>query len=228
MPDSPNISVIIPVYNGAKYLAEAIESVLAQVLAPAEIIVVNDGSTDRSLEIACQFLPRITIVSQENKGAGAARNTGIGVATGRYLAFLDADDLWTPEKLMIQRSFLEGQPGTDMVFGTVVQFISPELPAKHLENLRKEMETMPGYSHGAMLIEKAKFMPVGPFNEQLEIGEFIDWFGRARHLGLTHHIVNDIVLKRRIHNQNMGIYKRGHLKDYTAILRDAIARKRNQ
>ena len=220
--------MIIPVYNGGKYLAEAIESVLAQTLEPVEIIVVDDGSTDQSLEIARNFVPRVRIVSQENKGAGAARNTGIRVAVGGYLAFLDADDLWTPEKLMIQRSFLESQPGTDMVFGTVEQFISPELPAEHVVKLRKEIETMPGYSHGAMLIERAKFLRAGPFNEQLEIGEFIDWFSRARHLGLTHCITHDIVLKRRIHNQNMGVYKRGHLKAYTAILREVIARKRNQ
>jgi glycosyltransferase involved in cell wall biosynthesis len=226
--NSPDISVIIPVYNGVKYLAEAIESVLAQTLEPLEIIVVDDGSTDRSLEIAGQFLPRVTIVRQENKGAGAARNTGVRVATGGYFAFLDADDLWTPQKLSIQRSLLESHPETDMVFGTVKQFISPELPAEQQGTLRKEMGTMPGYSHGAMLIERTKFLHVGPFSEQLEIGEFIDWFSRARHLGLTHRILDDIVLKRRIHTQNMGIYKRGHLNNYTAILRKAIARKRNQ
>ncbi len=224
--NSPDISVIIPVYNGGKYLAEAIESVLAQTLEPLEVIVVDDGSTDQSLEIAGNFVPRVRIVSQENKGAGAARNTGIRVAKGAYLAFLDADDLWTPQKLSIQHSFLESQSKTDMVFGMVKQFISPELPAEYQGNLRKEMATMAGYSHGAMLIERAKFLRVGPFNEQLEIGEFIDWFSRARHLGLTHCILDDIVLKRRIHNQNMGIYKRGHLKDYTALLREAIARKR--
>ena len=221
-----DISVIIPVYNGGKYLAEAIESVLAQTLKPAEIIVVDDGSTDDSKEIARKYLPKVRTISQENKGAGAARNTGIQVAKGSFLAFLDADDLWTGQKSVIQYSFLEEHPETDLVFGKVEQFISPEFPAVYQGNLRKEMEIMPGYASGALLIEREKFLRVGLFNEQLEIGEFIDWFSRAKGLGLTHHAMDDIVLKRRIHGLNMGIYKRGHLKDYTALLREAIARKR--
>jgi len=222
------ISVIIPVFNTEKYLAEAIESVLSQTLKPTEIIVVDDGSTDKSIEVARQFEPLVRIISQVNKGAGAARNTGIQEASGDFLAFLDADDFWTENKLELQLSYLRNNPKTDMVFGYVEQFISPELPDEHKSKLNLELGKMQGFVAGAMLIKKATFLKSGLFNEKLELGEFIDWFSRAKDLGLTFHVMDEIVLKRRIHTTNMGIYKKQHLKDYTTLLREAIARKRAQ
>lgn len=220
------ISIIIPVFNTEKYLAEAIESVLSQTLKPTEIIVVDDGSTDKSVEIARQFEPLVRIISQANKGVGAARNVGIQETSGDFLAFLDADDFWTENKLEIQLSYLENNPKTDMVFGYVEQFISSELPDEHKSNLKSELDKMQGFVAGAMLIKKTTFLKAGFFNEKLELGEFIDWFSRAKDLGLTFQVLNEIVLKRRIHTSNMGIYKKQHLKDYTTLLRTALARKR--
>jgi glycosyltransferase involved in cell wall biosynthesis len=220
------ISIIIPVFNTEKYLAEAIESVLSQTLKPTEIIVVDDGSTDKSVEIARRFEPLVRIISQANKGVGAARNVGIQETSGDFLAFLDADDFWTENKLEIQLSYLENNPKTDMVFGYVEQFISSELPDEHKSNLKSELDKMQGFVAGAMLIKKTTFLKAGFFNEKLELGEFIDWFSRAKDLGLTFQVLNEIVLKRRIHTSNMGIYKKQHLKDYTTLLRTALARKR--
>jgi len=222
----PTISVIIPVYNTEKYLAQAIKSVLDQTVQPDEIIVVDDGSTDKSVEVARQFLPKVKIITQQNKGAGTARNVGIKEASGAYLAFLDADDLWVENKLEQQLSYLENHPETDMVFGIVAQFVSPELSAEHQSKLKTELEKMPGYVAGAMLIKLETFMKVGLLNEKLELGEFIDWFSRAKDMRLSYHVLDEVVLKRRIHTTNMGIYKKQNLKDYTSILREALARKR--
>jgi hypothetical protein len=85
---------------------------------------------------------------------------------------------------------------------------------------------MPGYLAGPMLIKKETFLKVGLFNEKLELGEFIDWFSRAKDMGLSFHLLDSTVLLRRIHTTNMGIYKKQHLKDYTKLLREALARKR--
>jgi glycosyltransferase involved in cell wall biosynthesis len=222
----PSISVIIPVFNTEKYLAQAIKSVLEQTVQPDEIIVVDDGSTDKSVEVARHFEPRIKIITQQNKGAGAARNAGIKQASGEYLAFLDADDLWVENKLKQQLSYLENHPETDMIFGIVAQFVSPELSAEHQSKLKTELEKMPGYVTGAMLIKHETFMKVGLLNEKLELGEFIDWFSRAKDMGLNYNLLDEIVLKRRIHTTNLGIYKKQNLKDYTSILREALARKR--
>ena len=221
------VSVIIPVYNTEKYLAEAIESILTQSLKPTEIILVDDGSTDKSVEVATRFGDKVKLLEQgKNTGCGAARNRGIPEAQSEYLAFLDADDLWTKNKLALQLNYLQSHPETNMVFGMTEQFISPELPPEHQNKLRSELKKMPGYLAGPMLIKKETFMEVGLFNEKLELGEFIDWFSRAKDMGLSYHVLDEIVLKRRIHTTNMGISKKQHLKDYTAILRETLVRKR--
>ncbi|RLD45745.1 MAG: glycosyltransferase family 2 protein [Bacteroidetes bacterium] len=227
MSKKQEISVVIPVYNTEKYLDQAIESVLKQNEKPLEIIVVDDASSDNSINVAEQFGNKITLLKQpNNNGCGASRNRGIEHANGKYLAFIDADDLWTSGKLKNQLAYLENNPDIDMVFGMVEQFISPELSDIDKNKLRDELKKMPGYVAGAMLICKETFLKVGLLNEKLELGEYIDWFSRAKDMGLKFHLSDAVVLKRRIHTSNMGIYKRQHLKDYTAILREALARKR--
>ena len=98
----PIISVIIPTYQRADLVAGAIESVLAQTYQDYEIIVVNDGSTDNTKEVLATFGNSITAIHQENRGLSAARNAGITISSGKYIAFLDDDDLWLPEKLAKQ------------------------------------------------------------------------------------------------------------------------------
>lgn len=104
------ISVVIPAYNCEKHIKRALDSVLAQTRRPDEIIVVDDGSTDRTAEIADSFGSKIKLIKQENAGASVARNTGIQAATGQWIAFLDADDEWLPEKLQIQLEHLKRNP----------------------------------------------------------------------------------------------------------------------
>ncbi|MDF5726716.1 MAG: glycosyltransferase family 2 protein [Rhizonema sp. PD38] len=111
------ISVIIPVYQVEKYIAATIKSVLEQTYTNFELIIVDDGSTDKSREICQQFTdPRIKIIFQENRGVAAARNTGIRNAQGEYLALLDADDLWLPEKLAKHVAHLETSPSVGVSF----------------------------------------------------------------------------------------------------------------
>ncbi len=111
------ISVIVPVYNVEAYIVQAVRSVLAQTYPHFELIIVDDGSPDRSIEICQQFDdPRIKIIRQKNRGLAGARNTGIRHAQGDYLAFLDADDLWLPEKLAKHREHLDSHPQVGVSF----------------------------------------------------------------------------------------------------------------
>jgi glycosyltransferase involved in cell wall biosynthesis len=111
------ISVIIPVYKVEKYVAATVESVLAQTYKNFELLIIDDGSPDKSIEICQQFTDnRIKIIRQENRGVAAARNTGIRHAQGEYLAFLDADDLWTPEKLAKHIEHLDNSPTVGVSF----------------------------------------------------------------------------------------------------------------
>jgi glycosyltransferase involved in cell wall biosynthesis len=226
MMQTSDISVIIPCYNTERYLADAIESILAQEIQPLEILVIDDGSTDESTAVARRFSDRIRFYQQPNNGAPAARNRGIELSTGSLLAFLDADDLWTPCKLGIQLKTLAEHPELDLVLGKVTQFISPDVDSQNSPTLRAELETMPAYLIGAMLIRRKSFIKVGLLNENLQLGEYIDWFNRAKTIGLKYRVLEEVVLERRIHTSNQGIYKRSHMKDYISVLKAALDRKR--
>ena len=129
------LSVILPVYNGERYLAEAIQSVLAQTTPVDELVVVDDGSTDGSAAIVQAFVatsvastsPRVVYHHQPNANTGAARNTGIRLAKGDLLAFIDADDHWSPDKVERQLAALNSDPEAEAVFGHAQQFVSPAL-----------------------------------------------------------------------------------------------------
>lgn len=114
---TPNVSVIIPVYGAEKYVADTLRSVLAQTYSDFEVLIVDDGCLDRSVEICQQFDdPRIKIIRQENRGLAGARNTGIRHAQGKYLGFLDADDLWLPTKLEKHVRHLDTAPQVGLSF----------------------------------------------------------------------------------------------------------------
>jgi glycosyltransferase involved in cell wall biosynthesis len=117
MSAAPFISVVMPVYNVEAYVADAIRSVLAQTYAHFELIIVDDGGQDRSIEICRSFSdPRIRIISQANRGLAGARNTGIAAARGAYVALLDSDDLWHPKKLMLHVIHLEANSHIDVSY----------------------------------------------------------------------------------------------------------------
>lgn len=118
----PEVSVVIPTYNRASLLAEALESVLNQTYKYFEIIVVDDGSTDSTDAVIKPYIGSIKYIRQNNQGNGAARNTGIKEAKGEFVAFLDSDDLWLPDKLEKQIKYLQEHPDVDMVYGNGIIF----------------------------------------------------------------------------------------------------------
>ena len=222
----PMISVIIPVFNGEKYLAQAIESVLAQEGFNFDIIVVDDGSTDNTAKIAENFGSLVRYHYQENSGPGATRNQGIKMANGDFFAFLDADDLWTADKMKHQWTSFEEDPRLDMAFGHIRQFYTPELSQAEKDRIRIPVEIMPGHHAGTMLIKKESFLRTGLFKEELRVGEFIDWYARAAELNLKSIMLPDVLMKRRIHRTNLGTYLRDQRSGYVHVLKAALDRRR--
>ncbi len=217
------ISVIIPAYNAQKYLAEAIESVIAQTSAPLEIVVVDDGSTDATPRIATGF-SRVTYVRQENAGVAAALNHGSRVARGDLIAFLSADDIWDKGKLERQLQALDGQPNR-LVFGHMLHFLSPELDPAQARGLVCPPQPMPAFSAGTLLTRIETFRAVGPLNETFAVGEFMDWYGRAKDGGIEAIMLDAVVSHRRVHLANQSTIALRQ-KSYAPVLKAMMDRRR--
>jgi len=224
---TPQISVIIPIYNNALYIQEAITSVLSQGIEKLEIIVIDDGSTDNFEEKIKGFNdPRIRLIKQINSGASAARNNGIRHANGEYIAFLDADDIWAPNKLKLQLEVLINRADVNMVYGQVKEFY--DISINEHADLQKGVKTFVGYSPIALLISKSDFLLVGDFQSKWKVAEFIDWYDRAKYVGLSEFLLPDVLAFRRIHSGNIDRLYRPDAKQYVAVLKEALDRRRNQ
>ena len=210
------VSVVVPCHNQAHFVAEAIASIRAQDWPIREVVVVDDGSTDESAAIASGAGARV--VSQDRRGAAAARNTGIRHTAGRLIAFLDADDLWPPGSLAARAIALR-DAGADMVFGRIEQ-------RSHGASFDDRAPFALGRLAGALLLPRSSFELVGPFDESLMDAETIDWVARADEAKLRSVTVEDVVLIRRIHGANMMIQTTDGAKRRLAVLRAAIQRRR--
>jgi glycosyltransferase involved in cell wall biosynthesis len=217
---------MIGAYNAAPYLGEAIESALSQDYEPIELIVVDDGSTDETADVARSFA-QAKVIQQENGGNGAARNLAVENASGELYAFLDADDRFTPGKLSRQKAALDADPDLDMVFGHVHEFFSPELDEETRASLRPPAPgPMPWTAPNLMLIRRGSFERVGPFSTAVRVGVTVDWFARAQEAGLRHTILPEVVLERRLHTQNNGLRERASRSQYLDVIRQAMERRR--
>lgn len=222
------VSIIISVCNGEKYLHEAIESALDQDYPDKEVIVVNDGSTDKTSHIIKSFGSQIISCYQENRGLGAGRNSGVRVSKGQFLAFLDHDDLWEKTKLTEQiklwKTFHVQDP---LVFSLVKQFICPSLTAEQKQAVCVNENPLPGYIAGTMFLSRSRFNKIGYFFEENEVGEYIEWYQRAVEMQVPVILLDQVTLFRRVHLDNMGrkreIYNRNY---YLKILKKGLDKRR--
>jgi glycosyltransferase involved in cell wall biosynthesis len=220
---SQGTTVVIPVYNGERYLAEALASIAGQTHGASEIVIVDDGSTDATPEIARRF-ENVSYVRQQNAGVAAALNHGTRIANGAFIAFLSADDIWMDNKLALQHGALQNAPNR-LVFGHMVHFISPELDPEGARALVCRAEPMPAFSAGTLLTRLDTFRAVGPLNEDFPVGEFMDWFGRARDLGVDVTMLDAVVSMRRVHSDNHST-KTLRRKSYAPVLKALLDRRR--
>ncbi len=220
---TPLISVIIPVYNADRYVAECLDSVLKQTLKPYELIVINDGSTDGSLAALEPYADRIRLYSHENAGVARTLNEGIGLAGGELIAFLDADDYWETEKLALQARFLAENQLIDACFGHIRPFISPDLPADIQAGIHCPAYAQAGWLKATMLIRRPAFEKTGLFDPAYHTGDFIDWFIRAKEAGLTCAMLPDVVAYRRLHRSGLSSRQQYH-HEFARILKAKLDR----
>jgi glycosyltransferase involved in cell wall biosynthesis len=223
---SSAIDVVIPVRNGARYLSAAIDSVLGQRGGPAlRVIVVDDGSTDDSVALAASYGPPVRLIRQQQAGAAAARNRGIAASDAELLAFLDADDLWPADSLARRHRALVAEPRLDAVFGLAEQFICDRIAADRRPRLHCPPGRHPAYLLGAMLAKASAFERFGRLDPSYAVGDFIAWFAAARERGLAARMIDDLVLRRRLHDANLGLERGERRHDYLRVARAALRRK---
>lgn len=219
---NPGISVVIPVYNCERYIGKAIESVLSQTQKPLEIIVADDGSTDGSASVAASF-PGVRVVSLPHRGVSSARNGGIAASAGEWIAFLDADDVWRPEKLERQARYLEDHQGCEIVFCRYRNYT--DLPDSALsERQKKIMSVVIPECPASACVNREVFDRCGLFDETLRFGEDTEWIARLRMAGVDlSHCLDEILYDRRIHASNLTLsHGRLSREEYFALMAGAV------
>ncbi len=223
--EQARISVIITAYNSDRFVGQAIESVLSQTHPIHELIVVDDGSTDGTEEIVRSY-SSVVYVQKSNGGTSSANNLGLKKANGNYLAFLDSDDLWPPDKLALQLEFLLKHPEVDGVFGNHQRFYNAPKEDWTDEQVADSQRILPARFKAAMLIRKESFFKVGLFDEAIRMGDFLDWYRRAMDMGLSFGMLDKVLLHRRIHNANTSLIHRSEIGDYVRLLKASMDRRR--
>lgn len=226
-PRAADVGVVIPAYNVARYLGEALDSVLGQDPAPGSVLVLDDGSTDDTGEVARSRGDAVAVHRQDNRGIGGARNALMALVDAPWVAWLDADDLWCPQHLAHLLAGAASRPDVDLVYGRAEQFVSPELAPEAAARFQVPEGSQPGLGATYTLMRRDLFDRVGPFREDIVAGEWIDWFSRARDLGAAIVEVDQVVGRRRVHGTNTGVLKKQHYTpDFMTVVRAALARRR--
>jgi glycosyltransferase involved in cell wall biosynthesis len=221
------VSVIIPVHNGAAFLGDAVSSALRQGKVHLEIIVVDDGSTDETADAASTWGNQIRYVRQPQAGPAAARNHGVALSRGEVLAFLDADDVWTADKLSRQLARLGSAPPVDVV-------VDCTQPVREVvrDDGRKALEpcapTWGALLLGSALMRRATFDAVGGFDEALFCGEDVDWFLRAREQGVAIEFTTDVGLLYRIHPNSLTRDTKARDRYFLMSLKRSLERRRQR
>jgi glycosyltransferase involved in cell wall biosynthesis len=238
MPNAPRISVVMPVYNGEEYLAEAIESILDQGFSDFEFLIFDDGSTDRSaaiVEAACAGDPRLRLFRKAHAGYTPWLSEGLRIARGEFIARMDADDVARPDRFARQVGYLEENPEC-LAVGTQALFVDPdgdpiaptETPLTHEEIDRRHLEPGVGGSmitHPSVMMRADAVRAIGGYRNEYELAEDLDLFLRLAERGRVANLP-EMLLEYRIHPKGLGVAQRARqLQRIDAVQRDAYRRR---
>lgn len=222
MSPTPEASVVIPVFSGDRFLSEAIRSVLGQTVRPAEILVVDDGSTDDSAKVAGEF-SEVRLISQAHAGVSVARNAGVAASRGALIAFLDGDDLWESERLERQIALAGTTPDAGVIMARQSYRFEGPVPGWFRGPVDGGSE--PGYMPSNWLLRRETWLQVGGFTPGMSHSEDTDWLARASDLGVKVVMVDEPLVIHRIHDRNAsGLGTEVKAGIFTA-LRDSVRRK---
>ena len=219
------VSVIIPVYNGSRYLAATIESVLAQTYPLHEIIVIDDGSTDSSPDILRAYGDRLRVTRQTNQGVAATRNAALKQATGDVINFIDQDDLWPAGRTEALVSALQSDPDALVAAGQVEVLYERSRPPSPLDNFGTAVRE---FYVGSLCIRKEVFDLLGPLHTGLGYADDVDFFMRRREANIKTVYVDDVTLRYRLHESNTSGNRSVTNAHLMAALRESLQRRRKE
>ncbi len=217
------VSVIVPAFEAAAFIDEALESALRQDHPSVEIVVVDDGSSDDTAPVASAH--PVTVLRRANGGPAAARNSGLALARGEFVTILDADDVWPEDRLSRQVSHLVAHPEHGLVLGLTEVFLTPGQPRPAHDPGFAPGERVAGHP-ATMLARREVFDRVGPFDEALRVSEDIDWLARAADAGVAAGRLEHTLLRYRIHAGNTSRLTAANNAATLAALRASVVRKR--
>jgi glycosyltransferase involved in cell wall biosynthesis len=222
------VSCIVPCFDGERFLEECLRSILAQTHRPLEIIVVDDGSSDGSAAIVRRFGDAVRYHRRANGGPAAACNTGLALATGDFVAFLEQDDLWLEGKLDRQLAEFTARPDLDYCVTYIQNFWVPELQEEAQRSRdHPAMQPVPGYVVQTLLAHRRAFDSVGGFDESLRFACASDWFIRAAERGARGALVPEVLTRRRLHENNFSRRHREASRDqFLHVLKAMLDRRR--
>lgn len=204
-----DVSVLMVAYDAERFIGEALASVHAQTVVPAQIVVVDDGSTDATAEIVAAD-PSVTLLRTANFGAAPARNAGLELCDQPVIALLDADDLWLPTKLERQLAVLE-RGDVDAVFCQVDEFVDSGFKVEG-SGVRQPKLGVDAVIPSAAMVRRPVFERIGTFSgAEISVGDWIEWWSRARAAGVHEVVVPEVLLRRRLHGKNNSHVRAGDL-----------------
>lgn len=225
---NPGISLILPAFNASRYLREAVDSALNQTIPPRQLIVVDDGSTDDTLEIARGYGEPVTVITQPNAGTSAARNRGLAEANQPLISFLDADDRFMPDKLERQLQALSDHPDAMLCICRVRNFWSPDLP----DTARGTTDLSPQFRPGQVftwMMRREVLDQVGTFSmsPNFQFAEGSELYSRIESAGLAVVRIDDVLIERRLHAANKTTNTKAHLDGIMALMKSRLNMRRN-
>ena len=223
---SPRVSVLIPCYNAGRYLSAALDSVLAQTYQDFEIIVVDDGSQDDSGAVAARY-PRVRYFHNAHSGISVTRNLAISKAGGEILVFLDADDLWEPEKLEKQVAYLDSHPDCQLVYTLVRNFFDGD-PTAMTQRQEQLLNANMDNCLVTCCIRRSLYETYGGYREDYAYGEDTHWVTRLWAAGINmKHCIPEALYLRRIHDSNISLsHRKVEQRDMMTLMADAIRQAR--
>jgi len=222
-----SISVVIPAYNAARFLPETLRSVLAQTLQPDEVLVIDDGSTDETAAIAEGFGPLVRVFRRQNSKLGATRNFGVEQAASEWIALMDADDLWAPDKLERQMRELAANPRADLCYTARIHFGEDRgvnrgqsvVPVPAADQIREALFLNTTFLPSAVVVRRSAYLAVGGFDPAMRAVEDWDLWMRLLEAGHIFAGCPEPLLQYRVHNEGLSSNVQAWLEETDMVYR---------